>query len=104
MRLLLSAALVFLVLGGIAAADPVSSPGVVACVRIDDAGAVTGAYILVSSGNAEDDNTFLTYFRGLKWNPKKPGEAGRNVWIPMGVALGGKKPPPTPDTCGPPNS
>ncbi len=77
--------------------------GIVACVKIDDTGAVIGAFVIVSTGDAEEDRLLLSGVRNLQWGAKKAGET-RGVWFPMGLALNGATPPTGPATCAPPQS
>jgi TonB family protein len=80
------------------------SPGAILCIKMDDPGTVTGAFIIKSSGNENDDRAILAYAKTLTWAPKKPSDPVRNVWFPIGIAFGKNKPPRSPDRCAPPNS
>jgi hypothetical protein len=88
---------------GIALSAGPAKEGIVACVKIGDAGAVTGAFIVVSSGDAAEDQFLLSGIRNLQWGAKKAGET-RGSWFPMGLALNGATPPAGPAKCAPPNS
>jgi TonB family protein len=73
----------------------------VVCIRVDEAGTVSGALIVVSSGDPARDNALLGWVRQLRWGAG-PGEGWRNQWFPMPIAIGSVPPPPAPATCGPP--
>ena len=75
---------------------------VVACVRMDAEGKVSGAYLLSSTGDAARDADFLAWIKQLTW--PKPSKRDKTIdqWAPMGLALGKAKAPPSPKTCDPP--
>jgi len=75
---------------------------VLACVRMDAEGKVSGAYLMSSTGDAAKDADFLAWIRKLEW--PKPGKRDKTVdqWLPMGLALGRGKAPPSPPSCPPP--
>jgi hypothetical protein len=76
----------------------------VSCVRLDDLGAVSGAFLITSTGDPDRDRDLLAWIKQLHWAPAKAGEQ-RNVWFPMPVAIGdGISPPPMPASCAPPGS
>jgi len=72
---------------------------VLACVRMDAEGKVSGAYLMSSTGDSARDADFLTWIRKLEW--PKPGKHDKTVdkWLPMGLALGKGKAPPSPKSC-----
>jgi len=75
----------------------------VACVRVGKAGAVTGAFLLGSTGDRERDRHLLQWIEQLHWPPAAPGETLRDTWFPMPVAIGeGVKAPAAPQSCSPP--
>src|SRR6185503_12712333 len=61
---------------------------VLACVRMDAGGKVSGAYLMSSTGDAGRDADFLAWIKKLEW--PKPGKHDKTVdqWLPMGLALG----------------
>jgi hypothetical protein len=91
--------------GARSAATPnkLSTEGIVACVRLDDAGTVVGAFVIVSSGDVQKDQALLSGVQNLHWGKKKPNET-RNIWFPLGLAVGGAHPPNGPANCGSPSS
>jgi len=75
----------------------------VACVKISKASAVSGAFLLSSTGAPERDRRLLQWIRQLHWPPASPGEKLRDVWFPMPVAIGeGVEAPEGPQSCSPP--
>ena len=87
-----------------AAAQPApSQDGIVACVKIGDDGAVTSAFILVSTGDAQRDRMLLSGVQNLRWGKKAACET-RNIWFPMGLAINGAQPPDGPAACAPPKA
>jgi hypothetical protein len=80
----------------------IKDQAVLACVRMDAEGKVSGAYLLSSTGDAARDADFLGWIKQLKW--AKPDKRDKTVdqWLPMGLALGKGKAPPSPKTCDPP--
>jgi hypothetical protein len=73
----------------------------VVCIRVDDSGAVSGAFILVTTGDGARDRALVAWVRHLRWD-SGPGEPWRNRWFPMPVAFGNATPPPSPENCAPP--
>jgi hypothetical protein len=80
----------------------IKDQAVLACVRMDAEGKVSGAYLMSSTGDAARDADFLAWIKQLKW--AKPEKRDRTIdqWLPMGLALGKGKAPPSPKTCDPP--
>jgi TonB family protein len=74
----------------------------VTCIRIDDSGAVSSAFIVTSAGSADKDREVLAWVKQLRWEAVKPGDASRNRWMPMPVSFGSAPPPAMPSTCAPP--
>jgi hypothetical protein len=66
----------------------------VACVKISKGGAVSGAFLVSTTGDPERDRHLLQWIRQLHWPPAAPDEKLRDVWFPMPLAIGdGVKPP-----------
>jgi hypothetical protein len=88
---------------GIAAifSTPAVASGIVACVKMDDDGNVAGAFIVVSSGDKQTDELLLSGVRNLHWGRPQSGET-RNIWFPLGLAVGNETPPKGPSKCEPP--
>ena len=86
--------------------QPPSEPpksGIVACAQIDDDGNVSKVFVVVSSGNADQDATLLNDIKQLHWDKVPRGtNPSRNIWLPIGFALNGATPPPSPSSCAPP--
>jgi TonB family protein len=75
----------------------------IACVKISKDGAVSGAFLVSSTGNPETDRHLLQWVRQLHWPPAAPDEKLPDVWVPMPLAIGdGVKPPEGPQNCSPP--
>jgi hypothetical protein len=75
----------------------------VACVRIGQSGAITGAFLLSSTGDHQRDGHLLQWIQQLHWPPAAPGEKLRDTWFPMPVAIGnGAKALDPPESCSPP--
>jgi TonB family protein len=74
----------------------------VLCIKVDDGGAVSEAFIAVSAGNAATDRALLAWVRQVHWQAG-PGEPWRNRWFPMPIAFGNATPPNPPATCVPPS-
>src|ERR1700761_4554011 len=75
----------------------------IACVRIGTSGALTGAFLLSSTGSPDRDRHLLEWIKQLHWAPAAPGETLRNTWFPMPLAIGdGVKAPDAPTSCSPP--
>ncbi len=72
---------------------------VLACVRTDAEGKVSGAYLMSSTGDAAKDADFLAWIRKLEWPKPRKGDKSIDQWMPMGLALGKGKAPPSPKTC-----
>jgi hypothetical protein len=73
----------------------------VACVRLDDSGAVSGAFLIRSTGEHGKDQELVAWIRQLRWPPMRPGEKPRNTWSPMPIAVGSAEPPAAPARCAP---
>ncbi len=73
----------------------------IACVMIDNQGAVRGAIVVGSAGSASKDQEVVAWVKQLHWPAAQPGEKLRNVWFPMPVAFGSAKVPEMPPSCGP---
>lgn len=73
----------------------------VSCIKIDDTGAVSGAFLVTSTGDPARDRDLIAWIKQLHWDAAKPGEKLRNAWFPMPVAFGGEQPPPMPESCAP---
>jgi hypothetical protein len=82
----------------------IKDQAVLACVRMDAEGKVSGAYLLSSTGDAARDADYLAWIKQLTW--PKPSRHDKTVdqWAPMGLALGKAKAPPAPKTCDPPKA
>jgi hypothetical protein len=80
----------------------IQNQAVLACVRMDAEGKVSGAYLMSSTGDAARDADFLAWIKKLEW--PKPSKRDKTVdqWLPMGLALGKAKAPPSPESCPPP--
>ena len=80
----------------------IKDQAVLACVRMDAEGKVSGAYLMSSTGDAARDADYLGWIKKLEW--PKPSKRDKTVdqWMPMGLALGKSKAPPAPKTCDPP--
>lgn len=72
----------------------------VACVKIDDHGWVSGAFLIQSTGEAGKDRELVNWIRQLRWPKVKPGEQ-RNRWSPMPIAVGDAAVPNAPGSCAP---
>ncbi|WP_157215995.1 hypothetical protein [Flavisphingomonas formosensis] len=72
----------------------------VACVRIDDRGWVSGAFLIQSTGEDGKDRELVNWIRQLRWPHVKPGEQ-RNRWAPMPIAVGDATVPSAPHSCAP---
>jgi TonB family protein len=75
--------------------------GAVVCIRIDDAGNVSGASMETSTGDEAKDRAVIAWVRQLHWDPPTPGETPRNQWFPMPIAFGEASAPAPPPGCGP---
>jgi len=75
---------------------------VLACVRMDAEGKVSGAYLLSSTGDAARDADYLAWIKKLEWPRPPKYDKTIDQWLPMGLALGRSKAPPAPKTCDPP--
>jgi len=75
----------------------------VVCIRIARTGAVSGAFIVVSTGKPEIDRDMEAWARQLHWPAAKPSDTDREVWFPMGVSFDGP-PARKVDSCAPPLS
>jgi hypothetical protein len=73
----------------------------VSCVKIDDSGAVSGAFLITSTGDGEKDHHLLEWIKQLHWDKVKPGEKWRNKWFPMPISIGGETSPVPPEKCFP---
>jgi hypothetical protein len=73
----------------------------VTCIRVDEAGAINGAFILRSTGDPAKDRALLGWVRQLHWDKAAPGEK-RGEWFPMPIAIGTAVPPEMPKSCAPP--
>jgi TonB family protein len=107
MTRLITAAFVGAMLGllpAAAAADDVRG-AIVACVRIDDSGAVTDAFVLKSSGDPTIDAGMLAVIKKHDWGKKQLGETGpgetRNAWHPQRMTMKGAAPYDLPPSCAP---
>ena len=69
----------------------------VVCVKVSEAGDVSGAFIIVSTGSSQGDQDLLAWVRLLRW----PEHKLHGTWFPMPVAIGGAKVPEIPATCSP---
>jgi len=80
----------------------IKDQAVLACVRMNADGKVSGAYLLSSTGDAARDADYLTWIKKLEW--PRPSKYDKTVdqWLPMGLALGRAKAPAAPKTCDPP--
>jgi len=72
----------------------------VACVKIDDHGWVSGAFLIQSTGEDGKDRELVNWIRQLRWPKMKPGEQ-RNRWAPMPIAVGDAAVPNAPHSCSP---
>ncbi len=72
----------------------------VACVRVDDRGWVSGAFLIQSTGEDGKDRELVNWIRQLRWPQVKPGEQ-RNRWAPMPIAVGDAAVPNAPRSCAP---
>jgi len=79
-----------------------SDAAAVACVRVGADGAVTGAFLVTSSGDRDSDRRLIEMIRRLRWPPARDGEAWRGTWFPMPVGLGDARLPEAPAACAPP--
>jgi hypothetical protein len=77
----------------------IQNQAVLACVRVDAGGKVSGAYLMSSTGDAARDADFLARIKQLQW--AKPDKRDKTIdqWLPMGLALGKAKAPPSPKSC-----
>ena len=74
----------------------------VACVKFGAGGAITDAFLSRSTGDPDRDKRLLEWIRRLRWPGADPGDAAREAWFPMPLAIGeGLKAPEAPQTCGP---
>ena len=80
--------------------DLINAAGV-ACVRIDNAGSVTGAFLIATTGDPGRDQHLLDWVQRLHWPAAEPGEKLRNTWFPMPIAIGSAKLPQAPRSCSP---
>jgi TonB family protein len=73
----------------------------IACAKINDAGRISGAFLLTSTGNPTTDRHVLDWVRQLKWDPAGAEDKSRSQWFPMPVLFGEGKPLTGPTTCAP---
>jgi hypothetical protein len=73
----------------------------VSCIKIDETGAVSGAFLIASTGDAARDRDLIAWIRQLHWPAAKPGEKKRNAWFPMPIAMGGEPLLESPPACAP---
>jgi hypothetical protein len=80
----------------------IADHAVLACVRMDAEGKVSGAYLLNSTGDLARDADYLAWIKKLEWSRPSKHDKTIDQWLPMGLALGKAKAPPSPKTCDPP--
>ena len=71
------------------------------CIKVSQSGRVAGAFIIVSTGDAQRDRDLLTWVQQLRWAKAEPGEKLRDTWFPMPVAIGNGELPAMPESCAP---
>jgi hypothetical protein len=82
----------------------IKNQAVLACVRMDADGKVSGAYLMSSTGDAARDADYLAWIKKLEWPKPSKHDKSIDQWAPMGLALGKSKAPPAPKTCDPPKA
>ncbi len=84
-------------------ADPAPiRAAIVACVKVNDDGVVTDAFILKSSGDPTIDEGMLSVIKSHHWDSGSAGGA-QNGWHPQRMTMKGETPYAMPETCGPEN-
>lgn len=109
-RILLSLAVVVLALAPSLAAQAQELPSVprtlvgqagVVCVKINGAGRVDDAFVVISTGHQDADQALVDWVREMDWTGDDGAAAPRDRWFPMPVAFGEGEPPAPPASCGP---
>ncbi|MEZ0243053.1 MAG: hypothetical protein ACAH11_06725 [Sphingomonas sp.] len=74
----------------------------VTCVRVDDRGRVSDAFIVTSTGDAEKDRRLIAWVKKMRWGSRKANEPERNTWMPMPISFGEKQSMTNfPESCAP---
>jgi TonB family protein len=76
----------------------------VVCVKVSAKGTVKDAFVVRSTGNAQADADMIEWIRKVPWPKAKNGDATRNQWQPVPVAMGKAAAPELPDSCAPPRT
>lgn len=74
----------------------------VVCVKVNTAGKVVDVFLVRSTGDGTADADLVDWIRALTWPKAKQGDAARNTWQPLPVAMGKAPVPELPATCAPP--
>ncbi len=75
--------------------------GAVVCLKVDNRGAVSGAYVIESTAGHEKDKEIVAGVKQLTWGKAKSGDRSRNIWFPMSIAFGEVVAPIAPASCAP---
>jgi hypothetical protein len=73
----------------------------VSCLKMDNSGAVVGAFLIQSTGDEGRDREVVAWVKKLRWDKAERGDKLRNVWFPMPIAFGNVTPPAMPASCSP---
>ncbi len=74
---------------------------VVVCIKIANSGAVSGAFLVTSTGDPAYDRMVLNMAKQLRYPPTQPGDVAPSGWRPIPMTFETTRLPAMPATCQP---